>query len=127
VALQRIAQSQGSIARLICHPHAALRGRGWVLRDNLTADDALYGASPGATRIELVHERRRPAANAARTLGDRRRDARAEGRAWLLLIAETSTVRRALRVPVPPPEASGASAAVRCTSLGQSGETRVGE
>ncbi|MEO8969847.1 MAG: hypothetical protein ABI427_20225 [Solirubrobacteraceae bacterium] len=39
------AVSEFDLARLICHPHAAPRGRGWVLRDNLTADDALDGTS----------------------------------------------------------------------------------
>jgi len=40
------AVSEFNQPRLICHPHAALRGRVWALRDNLTAYDALYWRSP---------------------------------------------------------------------------------
>ncbi len=59
--------------RLILHPHPPLRARVWQLRDNLSAYDALYLAL-AETLIDavLLTSDAGLAANAARSLGDRR-------------------------------------------------------
>jgi predicted nucleic acid-binding protein len=59
--------------RLVLYPHGPLRDRVWALRDNLTAYDALYLALAGALIDSvLVTSDAALAANAVRSLGDRR-------------------------------------------------------
>jgi predicted nucleic acid-binding protein len=59
--------------RLIRYPHAALRDRVWSLRGNLSAYDALYLAlAESLSGSVLFTGDAGLAANAARSLGDRR-------------------------------------------------------
>ena len=59
--------------RLILYPHAALRDRVWSLRGNLSACDALYLAlAESLSGSVLFTGDAGLAANAARSLGDRR-------------------------------------------------------
>lgn len=59
--------------RLIHYPHAPLRDRVWALRDNLSAYDALYLAlAETLTESVLLTSDGGLAANATRSLGDRR-------------------------------------------------------
>ena len=75
-----ITDAQGSRAvseldelRLILYPHAPLRARVWELRDNLSPYDALYLAlAETLSASVLLTGDAGLAANAARSLGDRR-------------------------------------------------------